>query len=181
MSNLIFKDDGTPFATMEAAKAKRTRMGVQGLDTNVVAVDGGFALERRPYEKPKKRIPLGTRDVLSVDAKDIGDGYVGRIVTDKHGRINMFRDAGWEIVEKRGGAQIGDPQVHSDHHLGACVTKSVGGGEVGYLMRIKKEYYEQDQKRKADKIKEQESGLKMEEQKRGRYGKIDIEQNDPRY
>ena len=174
MSEIITKDDGTPFATMESAKSKRTRMGAEGLDTNVVKVDGGFVLEKKPYEKPKERIRIGGRNVLTVDHKDIGDGYVGRIVNDDPGRINMFRDAGWEVVEKRGGAQIGDPQVGDGHQVGAVVTKSVGGGRVGYLMRIKKELYEEDQQLKADKIKETEAGLKMEKNKKGRYGEVKI-------
>ena len=174
MNEIITKDDGSPFATQEAAKSKRTRMGAEGLDTNIVTVDGGFVLEKKPYEKPKKRIPLGRRGVLTIDAKDKDPNYSYRIVNDKGGRIRMFRDAGWEIVEKRGGMQIGDPQAGVSSQVGAVVTKSVGNNETGILMRIKKEFYKEDQQVKADKINEAEEGLKLEQTKKGRYGKIKI-------
>jgi hypothetical protein len=174
MSEIITKDDGSPFATRESAKSRRTRMGAEGLDTNIVTVDGGFVLEKKPYEKPKKRIPLGRRGVLTIDPKDKDPDYSYRIVNDKAGRINMFRDAGWEVVEKRGGLQVGDPQAGVSSQLGAVVTKSVGNGETGYLMRIKKEFYKEDQKVKADKIKAAEEGLKLEQTKKGRYGEIKI-------
>jgi hypothetical protein len=179
MSELILKEDGSPFATIESAKSKRTRMGKAGLDTNVVAVEGGYALEKTRYEKPRKRIPLGKRNILTVtEEKDPSYNY--RFVNDEPGRIKMFRDAGWEVVEKRGGMQIGDPQAGLSEQVGSIVTKSVGGGKVAYLMRIKKEFYEEDQELKAASIRELESGLKMEETKNpnkdGRYGKVEIQE-----
>jgi len=176
MSELITKDNGEPFVTYTAAKSKRTRMGIEGLDTNIVKVDGGYALERKAYEKPKKRIPLGKRSVLTVGKKDKDPNYEYRFVNDKDGRINMFRDAGWEVVEKRGGMDIGDPQVGVSEQVGSIVTKSVGKGTVAYLMRIPKEFYEEDQEVKANNIAETEAGLKMEETKKGRYGKVEIDQ-----
>jgi hypothetical protein len=174
MSELITKVDGTPYATLEAAKSKRTRMGVEGMDTNIVKVDGGFALENKPYIKPKKRIPLGKRNVLTIQAKDKDPNYSYRIVNDKDGRINMFRDAGWEVVEKPGGLQVGDPDIGTAGQVGSIVTKPVGGGMVGYLMRIPKEFYKEDQKAKANKIDEGEAGLKLEETKKGRYGSAGV-------
>ena len=171
---IILKDDGTPFATMEAAKAKRTRMGKEGLDTNIVQVDGGFALQRREYRKPKKRIPIGTRNVLTFQKKDLDPNYVYRVVNDQGDRIRMFRDAGWEVVEKRGGMEIGDPDVGASSQLGSLVMKSVGQDQIGYLMKIKKEYYDEDQEAKADKVRQMESDLRLEEKKPGRYGGVKI-------
>jgi hypothetical protein len=174
MSELIMKDNGEPFATHVAAKSKRTRMGEAGLETNIVKVDGGFALEKKKYERPKKRIPLGQRNVLTVPKEEKDPGYEHRWVNDKDGRINMFRDAGWELVGKPDGMQVGDPNVGSSARTGALVTKSVGGEIVAYLMRIKKEFYKEDQEAKAQKIREGEADLKMEEKKQGRYGDIKI-------
>lgn len=175
MSELIMKADGSPFVTMEAAKSKRTRMGTDGLDTNIVKVDGGFALEKKPYKKPKKRIPLGQRNVLTVPKDEKDPDFEYRWVNDKDGRINMFRDAGWEVDERREDVQVGDPNVGTDTgRVGTAVTKSVGHGQVAYLMKIPKEFYQEDQQAKFGKIDEGESDLKMEQQKKGRYGGIDI-------
>jgi len=60
------------------------------------------------------------------------------------------------------------------------VTKTVGKEKTGYLMRIKKEFYKEDQEVKASKIRQSESDLKMEEQKPGRYGDIKIGER-PKY
>ena len=174
MSEIIMKDDGSPFATMDSAKSKRTRMGQEGLDCNVVKVDGGFVLEKKPYKKPRTRIPIGRKGPLAIDKKDLDPNYSHRIVKDEGGRIRMFKDAGWEVVEKRGGLQVGDDQVGVSGQLGAVVTKSVGANQVGYLMRIPKKFYKEDQQAKADIIKENEKGLKSESEKQGRYGKIKI-------
>jgi len=174
MSDLILKDDGTPFATVESAKSKRTRMGKEGLDTNIIKVDGGYALEFRPYERPKKRVPLGTRDVLTIRPEDKDPNYIYRFVNDDGDRLRRFRDAGWEIVEKRDGMQIGDPDAGAGSQLGSVVAKTVGKEKTGYAMRIRRQYYEEDQEAKAEKIRRAEADLKMEEKKPGRYGGVKI-------
>ena len=90
MSDLIFKDDGTPFATYNSAKAKRTRMGVEGLDTNIVEVDNGFALQKKPYNPPRKRIPLGQRNVLTVPEDEL-----------EKRRAAFLRAGGYEVPESQ--------------------------------------------------------------------------------
>jgi hypothetical protein len=177
MSDLIYKDDGSPFATFNSAKAKRTRMGLEGLDTNIVEVDGGWALEKKPYKAPKKRIPLGQRNPLGMQAIKKDPNYVYRVVNDEPGRINMFRDAGWEVVQSESEIRMGDPNVGGDTGaVGTPVTKVVGrrDGKLAYLMRIPKEFYQEDQEAKSSKIRERESDLKMEKDKTGRYGDIKI-------
>ena len=183
---IITKDDGSPFATIEAAKSKRTRLGKDGIDMNVIKVDGGYVLEKRPYEKPKKRIPIGHRNVLRVAPEEKDPRYKYRWVNDDSGRIRMFRDAGWEVVERRGGLQVGDPDVGSERQLGSLVTKTVGKNKIAYWMRIKKEFYEEDQEAKAENIRQTEAGLKFKETSKekpddeGRYGKVKIG-NRPEY
>lgn len=177
MSELITKDDGTPFATVEAAKSKRTRMGKEGMDTNVVKVDGGYVLEKMPYEKPKKRIPIGQRNVLTFRKEDLDSNKVYRVVNDEPGRIRMFRDAGWNVTVRRDGLEIGDPDVGAGSQLGSLVTKTVGKEQIGYLMEIPKEYYEEDQEAKAKNIRQHESALKMEKKEpdtKGQYGSVKI-------
>ena len=174
MNEIITKDDGSPFATIESAKARRTRMGAEGLDTNITKVDGGYVLERKPYEPPKKRVPLGTRNILTIDEAEKDPAYQYRLVSDKGDRIRRFRDAGWEVVSRREGMKVGDDQVGVGSSVGSLVTKSVGGNTTGYLMRIKKEFYQEDQEAKAARIRQGESDLKLEKEKKGRYGDIKI-------
>lgn len=178
MSNIIYKDDGTPFLTVETAKAKRTRMGKDGLDYNVVEVAGGYVLEGKPYDKPSDRIPVGSRDVLSVRKDDKDPNYIYRFVNDDPGRIRMFRDAGWEIVERRESIKIGDPDVGSEHQLGSVTQKTVGRAKVAYLMRQRKKFYTDDQEAKAEKIRQGESEIVAQTNQEGRYGKVGIKQLD---
>jgi len=179
-SDLILKGDGTPYATFEAAKAQRTRMGRSGLDTNVVQVDGGWALLKQEYEKPKQRIPIGRRNILSIEKGKLDPNYEYRVVNDEPGRIKMFRDAGWEVVERREGLHMGDSDVGTESQLGSLMTKVVGKDKIGYLMRIKKEFYKEDQEAKAAAIRQTESGLKSQHEKEGRYGAVKIG-NRPQY
>jgi len=176
--DFILRDDETPFATPEAAKSKRTKMGNDGLSFKVVSVEGGFALQRK--SRSTKRIPIHSRNRLTVDPKDKDQNFEYRIVNDEPGRIQMFLDAGYEIVKNN--VPIGDPQVGEGEQVGKIASKHVGSGRKGYLMRIPKEFYEEDQQLKADKIKDQESHIKRGPNKNeGQYGEVKIGRRTPTY
>lgn len=55
-----------------------------------------------------KRVPVGQRSRLSVNGKD--PNYVYRFVNDVGDRINMFQEAGYELVSKED-HKIGDNRV----------------------------------------------------------------------
>jgi hypothetical protein len=64
--------------------------------------------------------------------------------------------------------------------LGAYVTKSVGGGRVGYLMAIPEEFYKEDQAAKQAQVDASESAMRkpnlkskqVEDQKGDPAGKV---------
>jgi len=173
MSELIKKASGEPFGTLESAKAARTRMGEDGLDTNIVEVEGGYALETNRTQKRPKRVPVGVRNRLTVNKKDMEPGYTYRFVTDTEDRIRMCEDAGYEIVRDK--VEVGDGnRIEDAKPIGSAVTKPVGRDQVGYLMRIKNEFYKEDQEAKINKIKENMKAIKEEPNKPGHYGKIKI-------
>ena len=120
--------------------------------------------------KRPERIPVsGNRDILTIKGKEPGFEY--RIVKDKPGRVEKFLDAGYEIVTHA--AKVGDPRVGTPEPEGSPVKISLGQGEQGYLMRIPKEWYDEDQKRKQDDIEEREK-LMVRQHKEGHYGNIEI-------
>ena len=172
MSTLILTKDGTPFKSVVAAKSARTKMGEDGQSTNVIEIEGGFALETKTKERRGKRVPVGTRQKLMVDKRELDLGYEHRFVNNKPGRIEMFEEGGWEIV--KGKKKIGDPGIGEGTQMGSAVTKDVGQGTTGVLMRIKKEWYKEDQDAKSDKIKESMKTITKEAEKPGNYGKIEI-------
>lgn len=92
------------------------------------------------------RVPLsGKRMKLTVEDRD--QNYKYRFVQDdKMGRIDDFKNAGYELVKKKDGTY--DSRVTGTH--------KDGSPRYDFLMRQKKEYYEEDQRAKEAAIKEKE-------------------------
>ena len=103
-----------------------------------------MAVERA---KRKTRTPVtdSIRSRLRVDGKDPEFEYY--IVNDTDGRIDLLKEAGWETVTDNG-VKIGDRRVSNPTDTGSAKTVSVGGGVTGVLMKIPKEWWEEDQARK---------------------------------
>jgi hypothetical protein len=120
-----------------------------------------------------ERTPVGKarRDVLTVKQDDDPE-FVRRIVNDKPGRIQKFLEAGYEIVDKP--VQVGDPRVGTATPEGSPVKIHVGGGQQAYLMRQKREYYEEDQRTKAQELSDLEDQMRNSDKADGRYGKVEL-------
>lgn len=124
-----------------------------------------------------KRTPIGQRSRLSVNGKDPNFEY--RFVNDIGDRINMFLEAGYELVDKSE-HKIGDNRVDIASPEGTHASVSVGvkpngEGQRAYLMRIKKEWYKEDQKAKQDRIRETQRQIKNSTKEEGSYGEIETE------
>lgn len=106
-----------------------------------------------------ERIPVnGTRDILTVSGRD--PNYEYRWVLDQPGRIDKFKQAGYEVVTDD--LKVGQKAVDSsDKKLGSAITTS-RGGQTLVLMRVLKEWYEEDQKAKQDKVDALEATLQDE-------------------
>ena len=109
----------------------------------------------KPSANHRKRVPLGTRNVLTAPKKS---GFVRRYVNDEPDRIQMFKDAGYVVVDEN--LPVGDPKIGQASSLGRITNPSVGGGKKAILMEIKQEYYDEDQAAKVAKIKKIEDEMK---------------------
>ncbi len=123
-----------------------------------------------------KRQPIGVRNRLSVQGKD--PNYVYRFVNDIGDRIQQFEAAGYERVTKLD-HKIGDNRVDVASADGSDAQLSVGYNPRGdiqkaFLMRIKKEWYEEDQAAKLANNKEIESATKKPQIDGGTYGDLKI-------
>jgi hypothetical protein len=116
------------------------------------------------------RTPVGQRNLLTVKGKDPSYNY--RIVNDVDGRIAQFMEAGYEVVP-RGTVEVGDKRASAGTPVGTISNFSVGGGQKAVLMRQKKEWFEEDQKRKQDFVDAQEASIKQKALD-GNYGKLEI-------
>lgn len=119
-----------------------------------------------------QRIPVsGPRDILTVANKD--PNYEYRWVNDVGNRLQRFKEGGWDIVTDDIHV-IGQPVVDRPTKLGSTFTKSVGGQVTAVLMRIKKEWFEEDQRAKQQAIDDLEASTRAENIQKQDYGKIDI-------
>lgn len=115
------------------------------------------------------RTPVGTRNILTVKNKE--PGFVYRIVNDSGDRVQMFEEAGYEVVEADK-VIVGDKRINKATPVGSKAEVNVGSGEKALVMRIKEEWYKEDQAAKQAKVNELESSMNKQA-RNGTYGKIE--------
>lgn len=108
-----------------------------------------------------KRTRVGQRNVLSVSNQD--PNYVYRVVRNEGDRIEVFKEAGYETVDAST-HRVGDRRTDSAANSGSIATAHLGGGLQGVVMRIPREYYNEDQDAKEAYNREVETGMKSENQ-----------------
>ena len=117
------------------------------------------------------RKPLTQRGPQAI-AGDKNPEFEYRFVNDTGSRIQNFKAAGYEFVTGDD-LIVGDNRVSDAADLGSAKRVISNDGTTSYLMRIKKDWYEEDQASKAAAIKEQEAAMKQEASA-GMYGKLNI-------
>lgn len=117
------------------------------------------------------RKSLNQRGPQSI-AGDKDPNYVYRFVNDTGSRIANFQAAGYEFVQDSD-LIVGDSRVFDPSDIGSGKRVTSNDGTVSYLMRTKKEYYEEDQAAKAAQINDTEQAMKQEASQ-GMYGKLKI-------
>lgn len=127
------------------------------------------AIAKAPSQRVR-RTPVGRRNVLTVDGKD--PNYVYRVVNDRGNRINQFKAAGYEICAADE-VEVGDSRVGIATPTSSLAEVEVGGGQKSYVMRIRKDWYDEDQTAKQAQVKQMEAATR-EKALDGNYGKIDI-------
>lgn len=117
-----------------------------------------------------QRVPVGTRKVLTVTGKEAGYNY--RVINDSGDRVQEFLDAGYELVNADS-VRVGDKRVNSGAAEGSKAQLSVGQGQKAFVVRIRQEWYDEDQARKQAHVNELESATKAKALD-GTYGKLEI-------
>jgi hypothetical protein len=117
-----------------------------------------------------RRTPVGRRNVLTLSGKE--PGYEYRYVNDIGDRVQQFLDAGYELVEAKN-VQIGDSRIGRPSAEGSNAQASVGNGVKAFAMRIREDWYAEDQAAKQAHVKAIEDATK-EKALDGTYGKLEI-------
>ena len=122
-------------------------------------------------DQPRKRIPLGTRNILTAPKNP---GFVRRFVNDKGDRIQQFINAGYSVVKED--IKVGDPKIGKPNQLGNSVSAQ-RDGQRKVLMEIPEEYYNEDYKAKQDNILKVENELRrnsVSSAPDGLHGKVQV-------
>lgn len=125
----------------------------------------------RGQEKRVARKSLFQRGPQSI-AGDKDPNYQYRFVNDTGSRIANFQAAGYEFVQDTE-LTVGDSRVFDPSDIGSGKRVTSNDGTVSYLMRIKKEWYDEDQAAKAAQINETEAAMKQEASQ-GMYGSLKV-------
>ncbi len=117
-----------------------------------------------------KRVPLHEqRDKMNVLDQD--PNFVYRWVNDVDNgqRVMRFQKAGYEVVQDK--PTVGDPAVDQNLNNTSSVNeKHVGGNTKAILMRIPRDWYDEDQKAKQASVDASE--LAMRQESLGKYGEV---------
>lgn len=117
------------------------------------------------------RKPLTQRGPQAI-AGDKDANFVYRFVNDTGSRIANFQAAGYELVTSDD-LTVGDNRVSDASDLGSAKRVISNDGTTSYLMKIKKEWYDEDQATKSAALAEQEAAMKQDAVN-GMYGKLNI-------
>ena len=104
------------------------------------------------------RKPLHQQGPQAVSGQ-LDENFQYRFVNDVGSRISNFKAAGYEFVEDPE-IDVGDSRVFDPSSEGSAKVVTSNDGTKAYLMRIKKEWYNEDQAAKAERINEQEAAMK---------------------
>lgn len=116
-----------------------------------------MARPKKPDNDPKprrKRVPLGVHhSKMTVPSDLIPDTHVGRWINDDDNRINQAVAGGWDFVTRTNNSHVGGDHNDKNTDIGSRISQVVGtkkGGDImrAYLMKIPREWYEEDQARK---------------------------------
>jgi len=121
-------------------------------------------VEEKTAAKARKRVPLGSRNVLTAPQRP---GYKRRFVNDTKDRIQQFQEAGYSIVE--GQVPVGDPKIGRPGQLGNVVS-SQGDGQRKVLMEIPIEHYNEDYMAQQAKIEQTEREIRRNQETPGKDG-----------
>jgi len=114
------------------------------------------------------RTPLGSRNVLTVAKKP---GFHRVWVSNSDGirpAIEDYKLAGYTFVEDS--VKVGDKTVNSADPISTAVSRAGGRGITLFLMEIRQDWKDADDRVEQEKIREQETQMFSPDSRGGQYG-----------
>lgn len=156
--NKILRDNTAP---RNAGVVRDPRNNVASSQTSV---------EQRASSEGRRRVKWrdSTKDVLKTFGVELDKEYQYRIVNDDPitGKLHAMQERGYEFVSSTG-ISVGSKDASRASNVGNVCSVVVGADRngnplVGYLMRIRKEYAEEDARDKERATAELESSISSE-------------------
>ena len=136
--------------------------------------------ERVETKVRPNRTPIsGNRDILTVSGMDPNYHYRWVLAEEELSvRIQKFIEAGYEFASSET-HRAGQNDVYASENVGSIVRKPAGDQRYLYLMRILKEWYEEDQALKELELQQREGAISRERNPNdkgddGQYGSVKI-------
>ena len=137
-------------------------------------------MKAKEAKRPSRIHISGGRDVLTVRGaeeleKEFHLCWVNDYLVDKY-RLGGYEFVYWtDLTEDN--EQVGDSRVNTDSPMESRVSKNVGNGVTGFLMKIPLEYYQEDKVSKDRRTDELENAMKtqLNSGNNGTYGKVQIQ------
>ena len=129
--------------------------------------------QSRDLSKKRQKRPRfnGPRNIMTFDKQDPNYFYYV-FNDDDSGKKEFAEEVGYEYVKSDEG--LGDGGAGTASKLGSVVTRPVGGGMTGVLMRIRLDWYKENKAAEQKEIDEKERVLRRQIDKEGHYGDIKI-------
>lgn len=127
-------------------------------------------IAKAPPKRPR-RGSLNKKNILGVTGKE--PGYEYRIVNDEGDRVQAFLDNGWEVVPAKD-VRVGEKRITAASEEGSAAMASVGQGQKAYVLRIREDWYKEDQVEKQAYVNATEAATKENSKLDGYYGKVEI-------
>ena len=118
-------------------------------------------------EQRAERVPLGIKR-SKLEVKDQDPAYMYRWINDVGGRVLDAQNGGYEFVTdaKVGEGDIANRNASAGNRVSRVVgTTDRGNAITAYLMRIRKEFYQDDQAAKKRQLDELDKALKAGQSK----------------
>jgi hypothetical protein len=122
-------------------------------------------------ERPA-RVPIhGYRDVLDVRGQEAGWHYCW--VNDYN--VDKFLAGGYEYVTHA--VMVGHTRLNEGSQIGSKVSKPVGNGVIGYLLRVPDEIFQEENRALEAEVDSREASMRsdLNSGKDGQYGKVSIQ------
>jgi hypothetical protein len=120
-------------------------------------------------QKRRERLPInGHRTILEVRGKEPGFHYAWILEEE----VSLRMDNGFEHV--RHPVEVGHKRIDVSNMAGSYVTRNLGGGKMGYLMRIPQEFYDEDMAAEQEIVNEQERARVRDSSSDGLTGSIRV-------